>query len=122
MIVRLRTVAVACACRNDVDRQIPAHPVQGAIGASPQRRAQCAPFLLGIVWVGCARLVTPILRREEPMKRRAFMAGTTALAGLSALPWRVAIAGHKGESGTPKPGGTLRVAFASDIHAGRFQL
>ena len=71
---------------------------------------------------GCARMVTPTLRREEPMKRRTFVAGTTALVGLSALPWRVTMAGHKGESGTPKPGGTLRVAFASDIHAGRFQL
>jgi len=50
------------------------------------------------------------------------MAGTTALVGLSALPWRVAMAGHKGESGAPKHSGTLRVAFASDIHAGRFQL
>jgi len=50
------------------------------------------------------------------------VAGTTAFVGLSALSWRVTMAGHKGESGTPKPGGTLRVAFASDIHAGRFQL
>ena len=56
------------------------------------------------------------------MKRRVFVAATTALVGLSALPWRLTMAGHKGESGTPKPGGTLRVAFASDIHAGRFQL
>ncbi len=56
------------------------------------------------------------------MKRRTFVAGTTAFVGLSALLWRVTMAGHKGESGTPKPGGTLRVAFASDIHAGRFQL
>jgi len=45
-----------------------------------------------------------------------------ALMGLTTLPRRFAIAGHKGESGTPKPGGTLHVAFASDIHAGRFQL
>ena len=32
------------------------------------------------------------------------------------------MAANKGESGIPKPGGTLRVAFASDIHSGRFQL
>ena len=56
------------------------------------------------------------------MKRRTFVAGTTALAGLTALPWHAVIAGHKGQSGTPQPGGTLRVAYASDIHAGRFQL
>ncbi len=56
------------------------------------------------------------------MKRRTFVTGTTALAGLSTLPWRLALAGHKGKSGTPKYGGTLRVAYASDIHAGRFQL
>jgi peptide/nickel transport system substrate-binding protein len=56
------------------------------------------------------------------MKRRTFVAGATAVAGLSALPWRLAMAGHKGEAGTPKYGGTLRVAYASDIHAGRFQL
>ena len=66
--------------------------------------------------------MTPALRREEPMKWRTLLTGTTALVGLSALPWRVTMAGHKGESGTPKRGGTLRVAFASDIHAGRFQL
>lgn len=56
------------------------------------------------------------------MQRRTFVTGTMALTGLTALPWRIAMAGHKGESGTPKRGGTLRVAFASDIHAGRFQL
>ena len=56
------------------------------------------------------------------MKRRTLVAGTTAFVGLTALPWRFTMAGHKGESGAPKPGGTLRVAFASDIHAGRFQL
>jgi peptide/nickel transport system substrate-binding protein len=56
------------------------------------------------------------------MKRRVFIAGTTAWAGLSALPGRLALAGHTGDAGTPKYGGTLRVAFASDIHAGRFQL
>ena len=44
------------------------------------------------------------------------------MTGLAALPWRLAMAGHKGESGTPKPGGTLKVAYSSDIHAGRFQL
>ena len=58
----------------------------------------------------------------EPMKRRTLVAGTTAFVGLTALPWRFTMAGHKGESGAPKPGGTLRVAFASDIHSGRFQL
>src|SRR5712691_2404243 len=67
-------------------------------------------------------MISFALRRAEPMKRRTFVTGTTALAGLSALSWRPALAGHKGESGTPKYGGTLRVAFASDIHAGRFQL
>jgi peptide/nickel transport system substrate-binding protein len=56
------------------------------------------------------------------MKRRTFVTGSTALAGLSAIPWHLARAGHKGQSGTPKYGGTLRVAYASDIHAGRFQL
>ena len=56
------------------------------------------------------------------MKRRTFVTGTTALASLSAMPWQRAVAGHKGESGTPKRGGTLRVAFASDIHSGRFTL
>jgi peptide/nickel transport system substrate-binding protein len=56
------------------------------------------------------------------MQRRTFIAGTTALAGLSVFPRRWAMAGHKGESGTPIRGGTLRVAYASDIHAGRFQL
>jgi ABC-type transport system substrate-binding protein len=45
----------------------------------------------------------------------------TALAGLLAIPWRSAVAGHTDE-GTPKYGGTLRVAFASDIHSGRFTL
>jgi peptide/nickel transport system substrate-binding protein len=34
----------------------------------------------------------------------------------------MALAGHQGESGTPKYGGTLRVAFASDIHSGRFTM
>ena len=53
------------------------------------------------------------------MKRRTFVAGMAALAGLSAIPWRVAVAGHIDE-GKPKYGGTLRVAFASDIHSGRF--
>jgi peptide/nickel transport system substrate-binding protein len=56
------------------------------------------------------------------MQRRTFVAGTMALMGLTTLPRRFAMAGHKGEAGTPKPGGTLHVAFASDIHAGRFQL
>jgi ABC-type transport system substrate-binding protein len=45
----------------------------------------------------------------------------TALAGLSAMPWQRALAGHVDE-GTPKYGGTLRVAYASDIHSGRFTL
>ena len=55
------------------------------------------------------------------MKRRAFVAGAAAVAGFSAMPWRLALAGHLDE-GTPKYGGTLRVAYASDIHSGRFTL
>ena len=35
------------------------------------------------------------------------------------MPWHRALAGHINE-GTPKYGGTLRVAYASDIHSGRF--
>ena len=56
------------------------------------------------------------------MQRRTFIAGATALASLSALPWHTALAAPKADSGTPKPGGTLRVAFASDIHSGRFTM
>ena len=52
------------------------------------------------------------------MKRRTFVTGMTALAGVSALPWRHALAAD----GTPKPGGTLIVAYASDMHSGRFTL
>ena len=55
------------------------------------------------------------------MKRRTFVGGAAVLAGLSALPWRRAIANHINE-GKPKYGGTLRVGFASDIHSGRFTL
>jgi ABC-type transport system substrate-binding protein len=55
------------------------------------------------------------------MKRRTLVAGTMALTGLSAMPWRRAVASHINE-GRPKSGGTLRVAFASDIHSGRFTL
>ncbi len=55
------------------------------------------------------------------MKRRSFLAGTTAMAGLSAIPWHMALAGHLDE-GTPKYGGTLRVAYASDIRSGSFTL
>jgi peptide/nickel transport system substrate-binding protein len=51
------------------------------------------------------------------MKRRTFVGGLAAATGLAALPWHVALAAD-----TPKPGGTLKVAFASDIHAGRFTL
>ncbi|PON14216.1 hypothetical protein C2W62_30260 [Candidatus Entotheonella serta] len=51
------------------------------------------------------------------MKRRSFLAGATAMAGASALPWHLAAAAD-----TPKSGGTLKVAYASDIHAGRFTL
>ncbi len=51
------------------------------------------------------------------MKRRSFLTGMTAAAGLSALPWHLALAAD-----TPKPGGTLKVAYASDIHSGRFTL
>jgi peptide/nickel transport system substrate-binding protein len=50
------------------------------------------------------------------MKRRSFIAGVTAAAGLSALPWRFA------RAETPKSGGVLKVAYASDIHSGRFTL
>jgi peptide/nickel transport system substrate-binding protein len=50
------------------------------------------------------------------MKRRSFIAGVTAAAGLAAIPWRLRAAE------TPKSGGTLRVAYASDIHSGRFTL
>jgi ABC-type transport system substrate-binding protein len=42
----------------------------------------------------------------------------TALAGVSALPWRHALTAD----GTPKSGGTLIVAYASDMHSGRFTL
>ena len=55
------------------------------------------------------------------MRRRTLVAGVTALAGLSSMPWRFAVAGHINE-GKPQYGGTLRVAFASDIHSGRFTL
>ena len=55
------------------------------------------------------------------MKRRTFVAGMTALAGLSAIPWQRRGSGHVNE-GKPRYGGTLRVAFASDIHSGRFTL
>jgi len=55
------------------------------------------------------------------MQRRTFVGGMTALTGLAAIPWRSAIAGHTNE-GKPKYGGTLRVAFGSDIHSGRFTL
>ncbi len=56
------------------------------------------------------------------MRRRTFLTGTTALAALSMLAEGIALAGHRGEDGTPKYGGTLRVAFASDIHSGRFTM
>jgi peptide/nickel transport system substrate-binding protein len=56
------------------------------------------------------------------MQRRTLVTGATALAGLAALPWRLAWADATGTSGTPKYGGTLRVAFASDIHSGRFTM
>jgi ABC-type transport system substrate-binding protein len=55
------------------------------------------------------------------MQRRTFVTGAAVLAGLSAVPWRRALASHINE-GKPKHGGTLRVAFASDIHSGRFTL
>ena len=51
------------------------------------------------------------------MKRRSFIAGVTAAAGLATLPWRPAAAAD-----SPKKGGTLKVAYASDIHSGRFTL
>ena len=53
------------------------------------------------------------------MQRRTFVAGATALAGLTALPWNLTMAAEGGE---PVYGGTLRVAFASDIHSGRFTM
>jgi hypothetical protein len=53
------------------------------------------------------------------MQRRTFVGGMTALASFSAIPWQRAVADHVNE-GTPRYGGTLRVAFASDIHSGRF--
>ena len=56
------------------------------------------------------------------MQRRTLVTGSTALAGLAALPWRLAWADVKRTSGTPKYGGTLRVSFASDIHSGRFTM
>ena len=55
------------------------------------------------------------------MKRRSFVAGMTAVAGVSALPWNMTFLARADE-GTPVPGGVLRVAFASDIHVGRFTL
>ena len=51
------------------------------------------------------------------MKRRAFVGGLAAATGFSALPWRLTLAAD-----TPKSGGTLTVAYASDIHSGRFTL
>jgi len=55
------------------------------------------------------------------MQRRTFVTGAVVLAGLSAVSWRGALAGHINE-GKAKSGGTLRVAFASDIHSGRFTM
>jgi peptide/nickel transport system substrate-binding protein len=55
------------------------------------------------------------------MKRRSFIAGMSAFAGLTAMPWRLTFAAQS-DAGTPKYGGTLRVAYASDIHSGRFTL
>jgi ABC-type transport system substrate-binding protein len=65
-----------------------------------------------------------ITRSEEgsAMQRRTLVTGATAFAGLAALPWRLAWASDKGANGTLKYGGTLRVAFASDIHSGRFTM
>ena len=51
------------------------------------------------------------------MKRRTFVGGVAAAAGVSALPWHAALAAD-----APKAGGTLVVAYASDIHSGRFTL
>ena len=56
------------------------------------------------------------------MQRRTFVAGATALAGLATLPGGMAMAGHQGEDGEPVYGGALRVAYASDIHSGRFTM
>jgi peptide/nickel transport system substrate-binding protein len=58
--------------------------------------------------------------KGDTMKRRSFVAGTAALAGLAAGPWRMALA--ENSKGEPKYGGTLTVAYASDIHSGRFTL
>jgi peptide/nickel transport system substrate-binding protein len=55
------------------------------------------------------------------MKRRTFVSGAAMLAGLTAMPWHRALAGHINE-GQPRYGGALRVAFASDIHSGRFTM
>ena len=55
------------------------------------------------------------------MKRRSFVRGMAAVAGLSAMPGKLTWVGHAAEA-QPKPGGTLTVAYASDIHAGRFNL
>ena len=55
------------------------------------------------------------------MQRRTFVGGMTALASFATIPWQRAVADHINE-GKPRYGGTLRVAFASDIHSGRFTL
>ena len=54
------------------------------------------------------------------MKRRSFVAGMAAVAGFSAMPWKLTRVGAA--EAQPKPGGTLTVAYASDIHSGRFTL
>jgi hypothetical protein len=52
------------------------------------------------------------------MKQRTFVARTTALAGLTAMPWHVAIAGHKGQPGTLPPDGTTGNAERDAIKTG----
>jgi peptide/nickel transport system substrate-binding protein len=51
------------------------------------------------------------------MRSRALWSGIAVLVGIV-----VALAGLSAAGEQPKPGGTLRVAFGSDIHSGRFTL
>ena len=76
---------------------------------------------VNVIWLADPRIAVVTVMLLEIWNWTPF-AFIIMLAGLSALPWHMAMAGHKGKSGTPKSGGTLRVAYASDIHAGRFQL
>jgi ABC-type transport system substrate-binding protein len=51
------------------------------------------------------------------MRSRALCSGIAVLVGIVTALVGLAMAGEQ-----PKPGGTLRVAFGSDIHSGRFTL